>query len=202
MDKLSRYIFEAPLCKGINGKGCSDYMARRDGPEHDKNRVRPNKYCAILVDYETKRLYYDDLCESCRFKNEVTFVIACIRKNGSFHANPSEHLTFKSPSARPKVGNFSMYSEKKYCDEHNNSATKRPGEDKKNITINNYIFDKNFSSDDMEDIMDPEKLEERKKRFKRKREDITPKVNPQSREEIEMNIAYMEQMLAQMRENK
>lgn len=201
MGDLVNYIYKAPLCNGLDGKGCSDYLARKEYPEYKKPSF-PNNYCAILVDYSTKRLYYDSLCESCRFRNEVEIVVEQIRKNGVFYFNPKEAISFVSKNTKPKINKFSMFATKKYCDNYIRFNTKLREKNKKEITESNYIFDKNFSSSEIETLMDPEKLEERKKRFKRKREDITPKVNPQSREEIEMNIAYMEQMLAQMRENK
>lgn len=182
MDNLAKYIYEAPLCEGLDGKGCSDYLARKDDPKSEKRQYFPNRHRAILVDYRTKKLYYDSLCESCSFKNETEYVIERIRKNGIFKFNPKESISFTSRISNSRIGKFSKFATKKYCD--------------------NYIRLHAEQRKAIEEIMIPEKLEVRKNRFKVKDKDITPKVNPQTREEIELNIAYMEGALARMRENK
>lgn len=124
MEDLDRYIRNAPLCNGLDGLRCTDYVSRLDTTAPEKKY--PNKYCAILIEYDTGLHYYDRYCESCRFKNEVKHVISVIKSGKPYIFNPWESVDSDSfPKRIRGVDNFNYKSSKNYCKNYNPSRQKR-----------------------------------------------------------------------------
>lgn len=204
MQDLDSYIRNTPLCRGLYGDGCMDHISRLGSTKPYTDQKFPNKYCAILVDYSTKSLYYDKVCESCRFKNEVIFAVKCMNDKEKYYFNPAESISTSAFFFKPNIDNFSMYSAKKYCEDYLAESDRRPVA-KNPAKELPQSRSKQLYSEEIKSLMSSDKLEERGKRFKRKREDMTPevpKINAKSKEDIEANIAFMEEMLESLKRRK
>ena len=127
MDKLQKYIDNAPRCLGVDGYECDDYRGRGKTGIAGKY---PNKYCAILVDYDTGLHYYDDLCESCRLKYEINKALGIVKSGRKYHHNPRESIDINTTPIIPtRATELNTVKTKNFCNKYRREKRKRVSDD-------------------------------------------------------------------------